>query len=354
MLLRARTRLILRWALVLAISLLVVEGAVRARHRLKFGTWGRIYQFELDEASGLTIPKRNQRTRRLSTNSHGFRGDEIAMQKPPGRLRIGFLGGSTTFCAEATSDQATWPSIALEHIRANLPERDFDAINAGVGGYTLAHMRTNLERRLAPFDPDVVVIYEATNDLSHDTRELAERQDLYTFNEDDDSWISFASLTWFLVDKNLSIRWRAYAAARETRRLEYDPDELARGFEQRLTELVRSAQSRASLVALVTFAPRLRREQSPDEQLLAARTSLYFMPYMTPRLVLDGFEAYNRAIRRVADATGALLIEAENQIPADAKHYNDSVHLKDAGLERLGRLVADGLLASDRFRGLNP
>lgn len=112
----------------------------------------------------------------------------------------------------------------------------------------------------------------------------------------------------------------------------------------------------AALVAvlLVEGTVRVRAEQTEEQRLEACETSLYYMPYMTPELVLGSFEAYNRAIRRAAERTGAVLVEAEGRIPADDVHFNDSVHLKDPGLALLGEIVAEGILAAPQFRNAFP
>ena len=50
-----------------------------------------------------------------------------------------------------------------------------DYVNAGVPGYGLDSVLRNLEHRVRPLRPEIIVIYEATNDLSFDTYELAKR-----------------------------------------------------------------------------------------------------------------------------------------------------------------------------------
>jgi len=50
----------------------------------------------------------------------------------------------------------------------------------------------------------------------------------------------------------------------------------------------------------VTFAPRLRAEQSPEERKEAAASSLYYMPYMAIDDLITAFAHYNQVIREVA------------------------------------------------------
>src|SRR5688572_16962221 len=50
----------------------------------------------------------------LHINSHGFRGPEISVAKPPGTIRIITVGASTTFDACISNDAETWPA-RLQH-----------------------------------------------------------------------------------------------------------------------------------------------------------------------------------------------------------------------------------------------
>ena len=110
----------------------------------------------------------------------------------------------------------------------------------------------------------------------------------------------------------------------------------------------------ADLVAVATFPPRLRDGQSPEELRAAAITSLYYMPYMTPETILDGFRHYNNVIRDVAANENALLVGADDTIAADGEHYTNSVHFTDAGSIQMAKRVVDALLKSDQFLSLSP
>ena len=198
----------------------------------------------------------------------------------------------------------------------------------------------------------MIVIYHATNDITKDTRRLAQEAGVYKGHGDAGSWIARYSLAWALIEKNLLFRKRMSETVEGTGRLEIDPETVAGPFEERLTALVLEAQAIADLVVLPTFSHHVRREHDAERRLAACNTSLYYMPYMTPDGCLVAFEAYNAAIRRVATATGALLVEGEYDIPGDTEHFNDSVHLIGPGLTKMARRVWRALLADPRFRAL--
>jgi hypothetical protein len=64
--------------------------------------------------------------------------------KPAGTVRIAFLGGSTTFCAEGSSNQATWPHLVWQALQTAHPNVRFDYLNASAPGYATAALLRNL------------------------------------------------------------------------------------------------------------------------------------------------------------------------------------------------------------------
>jgi len=338
---------------VLAVGLLLLEGAARIRLLVKFGrTDNEFYRSEMHPEARFRVPVPDQQIGSLRINSHGFRGEEIEDPKPEGRIRIAFLGASTTFCAEVSASDRTWPARLIARLAERFEPVEFDQVNGGIPGIGADESLRNLRHRIAPLSPDVVVIYHATNDLSRDTRKLAEQQGLFTVAGDERSFLARISVGWDLIEKNLKVMARKRAASAGEDRLQYDAEQLAAEFHDVLTRLVEEARGVSRLVVLVTFSTRLRAEQTPEEQLAASNTSLLYMPYMTVQGLLDGFAAYNRTIRDVAAETGAVLVADENSIPSDAAHFRDSVHLTDQGCELMAERLFEVLQQEPRFLNL--
>jgi len=247
---------------------LVAEAAVRIRAELKYGGsfWGIDETYELDPATGLRIPIPGGRFGPISINSFGFRSPEITKETPPHRLRLAFLGGSTTYCAEVSSNEMTWPHLVWKALHERWPSLDLDYINAGVPGNTTGSVLRTLKIRVAQFMPDVIIL-EAGNDLSQDTRKLAmERGGYIPTQEHRPGWVARHSLLAFLIEKNLTI-WRLQRRP-ETQAMTFTPDwpKLTRRFRTDLALLVEQSQKIASVVAIVTNAPRLRRSQNTEER----------------------------------------------------------------------------------------
>ena len=344
-------RRLLRLVLAVLVGLVAIEGLVRARQLLRHGTTNEtVLARDVDEVTGRTIPLPGSAVAGIRICSRGFRGDEIDVPKPAGRVRIAFLGASTTFCAEATSNETTWPHLVVTTLRERYPGIEFDLVNAAVPGYMSRHSLERFEVRVAALEPDVVIVYHGTNDLGYDSRLAAEAEGLELPSQDGPTGLARWSLAYNLVHKTLQVRDRLRRSRGVAGRLSADVEALSLDFEVRLDELVRAARAVAPVVAVATFSKKVRRGQSPGEQLGNCNTSLFYMPYMTVETLLDGFDAYNGVVRRVARSQGAVLIENEDSIPGDAEHFADSVHLTDVGCEAMAARVVRGLVESDAFR----
>jgi hypothetical protein len=219
-----------------------------------------------------------------------------------------------------------------------------------------------LEKRVARFKPDVIVIYEATNDLSFNSGRLAQEQGLTsqrrwgvmetaTKTLGDFEWLTNHSLLALLIEKNLQIIRQQRLADDAPGKLRLDTPWLDAEFRRDYTNLVEASEKVARIVVTVTFAHRLRGEQT-REQKAALATALYYMPYMTINDFLTGFSHYNQVIREVAGSHHALLVGGEDTIPADDKHFADYVHLTDAGSEAQARRVTAALISSSAFQAL--
>ena len=347
---RPRTSRLVVALVATVLGLVFVEAAVRVRQWLKYGTTEvSFYSFVVHPESGLEIPEPGQDLGPIRVNSMGFRSPELEIPKPEGRTRIAFLGGSTSFCAEASAQEKTWPYLLVDKLRARDPGLDIDFVNGGVAGYSTEHSLTNLRTRIEPLEPDVIVIYHGTNDLTSDTRTLAASEGLFDPDHKETDPVGEFWLSWYLLKKNVLFRARQEGAG-EQKRLEWEPETASLYFAERLRRLVREAMRVAPVVCVVTFSQRLRPEQTPAEQLESCSSSLYYMPFLDVPGLMAGFLEYNRVIREVGEETGAILIEGENRIPGDGEHFKDSVHLSDKGLAIHAERIFEALSEDPTYR----
>lgn len=98
-------------------------------------------------------------------NRHGFISTpDISVFKPPGTLRIVFLGGSSTAGTKLRKDQETWPWKTVEMIRDKTRGK-VDFINGALGGYTSFESYGRLWSRIRHFSPDIIVVYHGWNEM---------------------------------------------------------------------------------------------------------------------------------------------------------------------------------------------
>jgi lysophospholipase L1-like esterase len=341
-------------AVALCAMLAAAEIAVRVRQQVKYGSATVLEDYwKYDPKTDLRVPVANLTTGSISVNSLGFRGPEIPIAKPAGTVRLAFLGASTTWCGEVSRNEVVWPHLVTESLGKTFSSVRFDYVNAGVPGYTMSSLLKSMELRVAPLQPDIVVIYEAANDLSGDLRAHAAAQGLAKTAEFEQfSWPSRYSLLWNLVEKNLRVLSSERAARSSLGRLAVSPSTLGKEYRQALTQVVRAAQKHAKIVALATFSIHPRRNQTPEEQLRGSISAFVYMPFVTPQLVIDSYERYNAIAREVARETGALLIEREDDIPGNPSHFADTVHFTDLGSRAMAKRVAGALASSHEVRAL--
>lgn len=332
---------------VLACMLLLVlaEGLVRVRQYLKYGFTDTTELYTYDEKFELRIPVAGAVNGPISINSLGFRGPEIATPKPDNVIRIAYIGASTTYCAEVSGNDKVWTHIVSERLSESFPRVQFDYVNGGVPGYTTEASLKNLSGRIAPLQPDIVVIYHSTNDLSGELRRLASEAGIDRLNiAKTKSWLSEYSLLWKLVEMNLSIMAVQRGGTQQMLEADFATIPMGAAFANRLRQLVEMSRANgASVVALATFSVRLRPGQTAEELRAGSESARYYMPFMSPENLIVAYRRYNDVIRSVAEETGAVLIDDETSIPGDEAHFHDTVHFTDLGSERQAQRIADGL-----------
>lgn len=343
----------------IAIGLFLAEVGLRVHAYIKNGFTRLDETYTVDRPSGLRVPRAGSKYGGISISSLGFRGPEVAVPKPPGMIRLAFLGASTTFCAEVSSDSTAWPDIVTRDLRRTYPHIAFDYLNAGIPGYGIEAMQKNLELRVLPQGPDIVIIYEAANNLASDTHRLALDRGIIDEREKQwYRWIVDRSRLAQLIDIQVMI-WKLQGQdrARARRALELSMSDLAwlrASYRDRMILLIQAAQRSAETVAVATFSHRPHRDNAPAEGSAEAAWVLQNSRAAHLRIkgLLDAYDAYNFAIRDAVAATGAVLIDGDLEIPGDAAHFVDTMHFTDAGSLAMARRVTARLSASLEFQRL--
>jgi hypothetical protein len=297
-------------------------------------------------------------------NSLGLRNRETTWKKPSGVFRIVTTGGSSVYGQSESNDLAVW-SLRLEKmLNEARPDLHVEVINGGCNGWTSFEMLINLELRMMEFEPDLVLVYEAINDM---------RAALYTAGgpepmPDNQHWRAPwpvdrpSALERKLEGSRLYLYWRRYSTDYWKRQdlgfytmTNYDParNDLYcrwpdgkvpdRGFEtyrRNLENMVSVAERGGAKVMFATQAL-MRWYMTPDMECVDTQ--------------LASFERIQAIQREVARARGVALAETGAAIEAEetrvfeatGKHlFKNDVHPFDEGSELIARTVADAVLRS--------
>jgi len=340
-------------AVLMGLLFLVCETGLRVRAWMKYGSPAagvRDPMLTYDSAAGIFVLTPGYevtgRQIHIKVNSLGFRGEEFNRVKPPGTFRIAVLGASTTFNAEVSSNDMTWPHLLQEKLRQANPGVKIEVINTAVGGYVSTDNLKNLRSRVLQLDPDLVIYYEANNEIVKDTQELALKQGLITGGREPEyvRTISRYSLLFDLAYKNLAILWRSHASA--AGKIDKVPPDLPNHFIGVLDEMRTTLAAKNIPLMLSTFIVKYRRNQDRPTQIANADVAFYYMPWMSIDGMLDAMDVYNQAILDYAKRENLPVVDDREAIPPDAQHFTDCMHLGDKGAEAMAERFARYFTAS--------
>jgi lysophospholipase L1-like esterase len=329
-------------AITLVAVLLVCEAGLRVRGWIRYGGAGtsvRDPMLTYDRNADLYVPTPGYEIQgakvHIKINSLGFRGDEFARVKPPKTIRLAVLGASTTFNAEVSSNDATWPHRLQELLQADYPDVKVEVVNASLGGYVAADNLKSLRYRVLPLNPDLVIYYEANNEIVRDTRELALQQGIITSGGRSPfvTTLSKYSLMFDLAYKNATILARGRGGP--ARKLDRVPRTLPDHFVGELDEMRVELDRRGTPLMLSTFLVKYRRNQDRATQMANADVAFYYMPWMSIEGMLDAMDVYNQAILDYAARAHLAVVDDREAIPPDAEHFTDCMHLTDKGAQAM-------------------
>ncbi|MGD0618775.1 MAG: SGNH/GDSL hydrolase family protein [Bryobacteraceae bacterium] len=127
------------------------------------------------------------------TNEDGFRvpapGYRIARPKPAGQLRIAVLGGSAVQMGSTWED--TLPGALRSVLRGAYPGRDIEVINGGIVSCVSRQSVAELMFTVAPYQPDIVILYDGYNDLFLPITYESRPNFPYNFQTMEDAWNSW-------------------------------------------------------------------------------------------------------------------------------------------------------------------
>ncbi|MCF7837093.1 MAG: SGNH/GDSL hydrolase family protein [Candidatus Marinimicrobia bacterium] len=283
------------------------------------------------------------------TDAHGFRRPGVADRKDPAKMRIAFLGGSTT-----QGGYPAYPERTIRLLNEAAGRQRFEHLNAACSSYSTHQSLLALQRWVLPLKPDVLLVYHGWNDgyLQSDGYSDREKDPL----AGDAALAASSALTWLR-------QWRlTQALGWLVRRLDRTwprPRVGERAFAENLRHIAEICRREGvPLVLLTRPATRLRPLPALDEMSLTAyerllgtrdRAAIYTRLHARQNAVIRRIAAAYEHVS-LADASAFLDdIQARQRKGAYGDHITifqrDACHLGDFANQLLAEFLARELSA---------
>jgi lysophospholipase L1-like esterase len=280
----------------------------------------------------------------------GYRNEEFTLEKPSGTFRIVTLGGSSTYDVRIEDNAKTFAAQLEKRLKDEYGYKQVQVINAGVPGYNSWEILVNLEFRVIDLDPDLVIIYEGTNDVharlvkpsAYRGDDLGRRQ----------AWQVPPVPVWEqstllrIVSRGLNFTRQVsiddfvspstyWSWPYEDRLNEEDisPAEILREnppiyFRRNLEDMIAVTKEHGVQIMFATWA------YSP-----------YLNDYASKPYYQQGFQENNQVVVDVANSHHIPLFDFAAVMPQDAKYWADGRHVNEAGALEKASLFAEFIKA---------
>ena len=291
-------------------------------------------------------PTPNYRKGLTSHNSLGYRNDEFPLEKPSGVYRIVALGGSSTYDVSIKDNANTFTAQLERLLKDDYGYQNVQVINAGVPGYNSWEILVNLEFRVLDLDPDLIIIYEGTNDVH------ARMVEPSAYRGDDlgrrQAW-HVPSVALWEHSALLRILSRAMNLTRQISIDDFVSSStyLSWPYEYRLsednldpTEILKENPPiyfRRNLENMSAIA----KEQGVEIMFSTWAYSPYLNDYASEGYYQQGFQENNAVVKDVAADQQLPLFDFVEVMPQDAKYWADGRHVNEAGALVKARLFAE-------------
>lgn len=339
-------------ALFVVLAILTMELAARVDDFIRYEApltlnynFERLFTFDGKVVRG--VP--HARYAKWSLNSLGLRGSEP--QLADGAQRVVVYGASEVFGVYET-DGKEFPRVLEEQLRKLGGSDHVTVFNAGIPGMRIGSGTEYLASLVQKLSPQVVVLYPTPTHYIGVTRPNcgrpprpavadagAERPASRLLGKAIDRLKENLPKSFLTVSRRLAIAWEM--RGREPL-ASVDPASLS-ALEVDIKCAVQAVRKAGARPVLVTHANRFgtstRRE---DADWLTGWRMQY--PELSELGFVDLENRANDVIRNVAAADGVLLLDAAIAVGGRPEWFADHAHFNDEGSQRMGRVLAEGVL----------
>lgn len=278
------------------------------------------------------IPAKEDERVYWSSNSWGFRGPEFSVQKPEGTIRIVCLGASTTEGVNQ-SDEETYPYLLGKELEKRFPNQKFEVINAGHHGLRSFDLLELMKMRVFPLNPDIIIHYEAHNDLSPAyfmkgiykmVSRLQMTSALYHFVRDR-----------FLWSSGIYFPHQFYVSR--------DNPSIVR-YQKALREMAKEVKRQNMTLILSSFSTVASEDYRFEGKDYSKATHYHEQFYpLTFGEIQKAYGAMSDAAREVAREENVSFADVAPKLPKNSEHFGGIIHMTVKGHQKLAEAFADYL-----------
>ena len=276
---------------------------------------------------------------------------------PDSSLRILALGGSTTANLHLPPDKR-YPSVLEQLLHRAYPTLNIEVFNGGMDWYTSKHSLITYVTEMREWNPDIVIVMHAINDLyrsfSDPDYALGPYNHLWshyygpsingavppTFEQ---HILSPYNGTWFstLRYKEEDMPVERYVSLND--------------FKRNLASLVHYLKKDQVTVILMTQPSLYKDTMSPEERAVLwfgriackEQRGILRYAYPSPRSLAGAMRAFNNATTELARSAGVLHVDLAAQIPKDLTAFVDDVHYTEKGSASVAQIVSEAIINND-------
>ncbi len=298
-------------------------------------------------------------------NRWGFRGPDIALNRAEGTIRIAFVGASTTI--NAAEFKHSYPDYVVWWLNrwaaAQQVDVRFEMINAGRLGFRSDEIAAVVKHDVLPFDPDLVVYYEGSNQFRPDRYvkyPSGKKPRPPRFSMPLESWIERRSA---IARRLVNLGWHGAAPEPEKRMGtvewpaevdEFNPDLSKRDlFPSRLGQILddldyirEAVEGTGSEFVLTTFTWMVHDGMVltlPDDKNLYRYLNVTFYPFTYAHMRRHA-DFQNRVYSTYAREHGVYLLDVDAAFPKEPRLFNDAIHMREDGVRLRAWLMTALLL----------
>ncbi len=282
--------------------------------------------------------------------------DTHTLAAEEGTFRILTLGGSTTLGSElAPSDK--YPAV-LESILNARTGRSVEVLNLGQNWYTTRHSISNYVTYGNMWEPDLIIVMHAINDISksfsHPRWSIGPYNDRWTHHYAQGTDAAHARAFEASLLEPLRGRLSAWFSVLRLRDEDFPLSfyQSIVPFRRHLENLTHYARADGAQVMLLTQSSIYRDSMDPTELgvLFRGITHIEEVGFMVTGVPSTGslaraMAAFNEVTKSVALEEGTLMVDLASGVPPTLEYHFDDVHHTAVGARRVAELIADEIIS---------